>query len=316
MFGGRFSLARFSLRGATELDARVDVFFAESVRSLISLGNNSAIENNYRENVRTNIIVTQGTVLSHSFRGNIAAVTYGVRDYPLIGTYDEQINYDIEMAADFSAENNYAEVIDMIRFDAVIETFIEQQFTEQINNQTSGAADFLVDGIYQELLNQETTLSAMSFIVIDYVENIDTDIWVSNNVLMDNQFLEEINAQIYMGYNHSFSHTLRDAVNSTISGGLDFPYNFNARESIFMLSTASMTDKDSFVINVIVPPGSELRIDSENYTVTLDGENIIHLHEGFGEYMGFIKISRETVDLLVDSGGTLNGEIIYQERYL
>ena len=57
----------------------------------------------------------------------------------------------------------------------------------------------------------------------------------------------------------------------------------------------------------------ELRIDSGNFTVTLDGKNILHQQQG-----DWIVLERELAALTVDSGSgsQLSGSIIYTEKYL
>ena len=66
-------------------------------------------------------------------------------------------------------------------------------------------------------------------------------------------------------------------------------------------------------INVQLKPGSELRIDTENYTVLLDGKNILYLQSG-----DWPELSRDLAYITIDSlsGGTLTGEIVYSERWL
>ena len=70
---------------------------------------------------------------------------------------------------------------------------------------------------------------------------------------------------------------------------------------------------ESAVILGEIPAGSELRIDCENYTVTLDGVNILHLQDG-----DWPQFSRELMSLMVGSGSgnTLEGRVMYRERWL
>ncbi len=62
-----------------------------------------------------------------------------------------------------------------------------------------------------------------------------------------------------------------------------------------------------------IPPGGELRIDSELFLVLLNGENALHTQSG-----DWINISRNLLRLIVESasGGQLRGQLIYTERYL
>ena len=66
-------------------------------------------------------------------------------------------------------------------------------------------------------------------------------------------------------------------------------------------------------VDITIPAGGELRIDSENYTVTLNGENVLYAQSGYWPIL-----SRELAQMTVDSGtgGEMTGEIVYAERWL
>ena len=72
-------------------------------------------------------------------------------------------------------------------------------------------------------------------------------------------------------------------------------------------------EEKSTLITVSLPPGSELHFDTENYNILLDGVNILHLQEG-----DWFRLNRDLMDITVDSGvkGSLDGRVIYQERWL
>lgn len=76
-------------------------------------------------------------------------------------------------------------------------------------------------------------------------------------------------------------------------------------------ATSQTTQRATFQLTI--PPGGELRIDSELFTVLLDGENALHTQSG-----DWINVSRELLRLTVESasGGGLQGQLIYTERYL
>lgn len=66
-------------------------------------------------------------------------------------------------------------------------------------------------------------------------------------------------------------------------------------------------------VDITIPPGGELRIDSDVFTVTLNGVNIIHAHDG-----DWIMLDNTLLNLIVDtgSGGNLQGQILFTQRYL
>ena len=73
------------------------------------------------------------------------------------------------------------------------------------------------------------------------------------------------------------------------------------------------TETIAFTVDITMPPGSRLIIDTENYTVSLNNENIIHRFYG-----DWPQLSRELLELNIDSGtGTgLKGSLAYVERWI
>lgn len=65
-------------------------------------------------------------------------------------------------------------------------------------------------------------------------------------------------------------------------------------------------------LEVEMAPGDELRINSENFTATLNGENMLHLQRGSWPMM-----SRDVNALTIEAeGGEVSGTLVYQERWL
>lgn len=78
------------------------------------------------------------------------------------------------------------------------------------------------------------------------------------------------------------------------------------------VSTVNLS-QDTFIANVTIPPGGKLIIDSNVFNMLLNGQNAIHLQKG-----DWIDLDRNVIylDITAGTGGTLNGSIIYQARYL
>lgn len=102
-------------------------------------------------------------------------------------------------------------------------------------------------------------------------------------------------------------------LNTEAALGADYPLAATFAE--ILSASASVVDiwEELSLITVDLAPGDELRIDSENYTVTLNGENILHLQEG-----DWFRLNRELLAITVDSGtaGTITGSLICEERWL
>ncbi len=65
--------------------------------------------------------------------------------------------------------------------------------------------------------------------------------------------------------------------------------------------------------NLVIPPGSSLVVDSENYTITLDGENVIDQYGG-----DWIEFTRQLqgVDVTSGTSGDPQVSILYREKFL
>lgn len=65
--------------------------------------------------------------------------------------------------------------------------------------------------------------------------------------------------------------------------------------------------------SLVIPPGSILVIDMENFTATLDGENVIDLYSG-----DWFELTRKLQGIDVASGtsGDFGVSVLYRERYL
>ena len=84
-------------------------------------------------------------------------------------------------------------------------------------------------------------------------------------------------------------------------------------EVMTTITDASTQTTEIVRIDITLPPGAEIRIDSETYRVLMNGENILYAQSG-----DWLTLSRELLHFDVESatGGSLDGTIIYTERYL
>lgn len=109
----------------------------------------------------------------------------------------------------------------------------------------------------------------------------------------------------------------KEAVSSILSGVAHASKDINVED---ILSDSLMSSFEAInqilkptSVQVTIPPGGELRIDSGSYTVTLNGENVLHAQSG-----NWLKVKPNLfrIDIETTEGGDLEGNIIYTERYL
>lgn len=80
-------------------------------------------------------------------------------------------------------------------------------------------------------------------------------------------------------------------------------------------SVGSLTFDYKYInIDVVIPPGGVLIIDSDNYNVLLNEENVIDKQSG----SWLDELTRNTFDITIGSGitGELEGKLLFTERYL
>lgn len=104
-----------------------------------------------------------------------------------------------------------------------------------------------------------------------------------------------------------------DILSARVSASKNIPSGMAASEVLTSMLEAISQTTERAVFQLTIPPGGELRIDSELYTVLLNGQNALHTQSG-----EWIRISRELLRITIESasGGGLEGQLIYTERYL
>ena len=153
------------------------------------------------------------------------------------------------------------------------------------------------------------------------------------NILLPFSFGESARGVTTGSRNESISGLWTDALNAAVWAGKVMPFGTDLSDRMRAAAFASKNILSSLVVSevattsasagtqsterttvaITIPPGGELRIDSDTFRVLLDGENALYAQEG-----DWIKLAREILylDIETASGGPLEGSITYQERYL
>lgn len=107
--------------------------------------------------------------------------------------------------------------------------------------------------------------------------------------------------------------TAYGALTASVAGSKDICIAAVVADTLTAIMAATSQTTEITVVQITIPPGGELRLDSATYSAILDGENALHAQAG-----DWIKISRELLRLIVESstGGALDGQLIFTERYL
>lgn len=144
-------------------------------------------------------------------------------------------------------------------------------------------------------------------------ETVDGTAAVVEDICIRHELWEELRGSAYAAKDIYVSFLLHDALQASTQAVKDVYHAMAISEAIGCVVSPAVLDRETVMINVTIPAGSTLTIDSENYEVYLDGQSILHLQSG-----DWITLNRELVDLMIDSGtgGDLSGTVLYRERYL
>ena len=167
----------------------------------------------------------------------------------------------------------------------------------------------------------------------DSEAEMQADVTMNADVLMWPSFFDGVGSVSFGSRNENIHEFWSDEPHSKTWGskrmhrGFDFAetgtaYSFASKnvirylfgaELLTILTDAGKQATDQTIIAIAIPPGGELRIDSDTFRVLLDGENVLYAQEG-----DWINVAREVLYLDIESatGGALEGSITYQERYL
>ena len=104
-----------------------------------------------------------------------------------------------------------------------------------------------------------------------------------------------------------------EAVRATMRASKNINTSFVAADILTAILEATSQTTEIVTVQVTIPPGGELRLDSDVFLAMLNGENVLYAQSG-----DWINVSRALLRLIVESatGGSLEGQLIYTERFL
>lgn len=147
------------------------------------------------------------------------------------------------------------------------------------------------------------------------IESIECVASFGEDCYLPYHYRESINADVYIGMDTYFAESLQDLIQIGVKAGCNYYDDSKALYEILDCSlSSSVFDYKYITIDVTIPPCGVLIIDSDNYNVLLDNENVIDKQSGDW----FDELSRNTFDVTIESGvaGSLSGSLLYTERYL
>lgn len=162
-------------------------------------------------------------------------------------------------------------------------------------------------------LSASVTMNANIVVTDQLSEALQASVDGSKNEIIETVLSENLECAVHGSKTMPSTAIFGDALLSETCGVKDVLFYSILNDTFMCITEASSQTTEMARIDVTIPPGSELRIDSETYRALLDGNNILYAQNG-----DWIVLARELLYLDIESasGGSLDGVLIYTERYL
>ena len=220
----------------------------------------------------------------------------GDNDHYLEATGDEYITSAIGSALQIYANATGNERVN-ISIDGAPTRYIpggkgSEAVSELVNN---GQLMIILYPVFQETIEGGAEQAAIVKPYLTLEEIVTGDLVLGANIYAPTIGEEDITADLVLGSNAYIA-----------------PEGF---EVVLESASLEVIDTRTCVLTVTLRPGQKLILDSESYSVLLDGENAIELQSG--DWID--ELDRETTDIVIEAASgssNLKASIIYTERYL
>ena len=211
---------------------------------------------------------------------------------------------------------------------ASIYTSLDISVTENLTDLASAKLDLTVgikykvdyeDSLSIDVIGNPGTVLDGGFFIEKLSSSIKTEkiIYATFGLEEDQDKHEEdaifLNAKLTLSKNIFLNEEYEDSLNQKMKLSKDLYLQFIGTDLLGSKIMANLYDTEQTTINITIPPGGVLEIDSENYTVYLDDTNV------FDSYTGsWVIFDRDTTEITlgVGNGRVISGDILYRERYL
>lgn len=221
--------------------------------------------------------------------------------------------YSANIGADIEVADSFADSMRGVAGSAVF-IDISDVYDETATCRGRITASLITSATINTILAHSVSMVANVDVSDDMTSNMYGEPYSSQNIYDAVSFINDVIGSSYLSIN---IHTSFDT-SGTVLGSSAICKNLSDSEifatEVFLSTVVGGTVEDFVLaIDISIPPGGELRIDSDNYTVLLNGENVLYAQSGYWPVL-----SRELTQMTVDSGtgGEMTGEIVYSELWL
>ncbi len=210
---------------------------------------------------------------------------------------------------------------------------IEETFTEELKQVSGVAVPVETTAFFNDVFRGNLRGAVALKFQFDSNGTLLASVAMNANIVVSDLLGSSLLSSVDGSKNERIEVVLQEALGCAVYGSKTMPTSadFNATllseiygvkdiflygllsDTLLCITEANSQSTETVRVEITLPPGAELRIDSETYRVLLDGENILYTQSG-----DWIMLARELLYLDIESasGGDLSGTLIYTERYL
>ena len=225
----------------------------------------------------------------------------------------------------------------------VQQLYLLDEFTDLLGASLYTSLDISVTENLTDLASAKLDLTVGIKSKVDYEDSLSIDVIGNPGTALDGEFRENLsssiktekivyatfgleedqdkhkeesiflNAKLTLAKDIFLNEEYEDSLNQKLKLSRDLYLQFIGTDLLGSKIMASLYDTEQTTINITIPPGGVLEIDSENYTVYLNDTNVFDSYTG--EWVIFDRDTTE-ITLGVGNGRVISGDILYRERYL
>ena len=200
-----------------------------------------------------------------------------------------------------------------------VSIIVSQNMYDSLMNYTKSIASIIAEFSSSDSL--KGTFDGFVGIVLDFNElsNLSSKSSIIKNIEHNQKIEESLESKCYMskdmfvGQGNAGVIFFDEKFLYSIAISKDLVYNLIVTDLLSCDVTSVILENEKITINATIPANGRLEIDSDIFTVLINGENALHLHSG--EWL-FLDRDIESISIDSGTGGELTGSIIYNERYL
>lgn len=193
--------------------------------------------------------------------------------------------------------------------------YVYDHCTERANASVYASAGDILAAALSAALDADVIVASQFALETAFEESVFASAHASEDCYISDALAAAISARAEIGSDEKIILALVEGLNASAFASADyFCPLVSMYTSLGAMVASSRFDISYIVLDVVIPPGGTLVIDSDNYVVLVNGENAIDKHGG----AWLDELTRNTFDIQIEgeSASELTGAILYTPRYL